>query len=68
MKFWGTVLVTSYLRDSNEFRSILLKLSMIACKSKCRLAVPFRVRPAWTSQKALNSHERQILHTHMYIK
>ena len=32
------VLVTSYLRDSDKFRIILLKVSVIACESGCRSA------------------------------
>lgn len=34
------VLVTSYLCGSDKFRSILLNISVIACKSKRRLAAP----------------------------
>ena len=35
-----TVLVTNCLHDSDEFHIILLKVSVIACKIGCRLAVP----------------------------
>ena len=35
-----TALVTSYLHYSAEFHSILLKVSVIACESGCRSAVP----------------------------
>ena len=34
------VLATSYIRDSDEFHIILLKVSVIACESRCRLVVP----------------------------
>ena len=36
----STVLVTTYLRNSNKFHIILLKVSVIACESGCRSAAP----------------------------
>ena len=51
-----TVLVTSNLRNSDELRIILLKVSVIACESGCRSAAPHPRTP----QNALNFRGRRI--------
>lgn len=57
-----TVLVTSFLCDSEKFHSILLKVSTIAWERERRSAMPLLCTTRVDSTKALISWERQILH------